>query len=608
MNLEAPAALWLGLTLPVILALWLLRPRRVRHRVSSLFLWRTSLAERKSAQPWQKLRNDPLLWLQLLVALLLITAAARPFIPSKIEAKHTVILLDASGSMRATDLSPDRFAAGKEQVRKIARAVGRDQKITLIRVGDSPELLAAAAPGAAGAIDRALSRAEPGYASANLPAAFALAEGLAADATEWLLVTDGGLEAPAGTRLPARVTLKEYLAAPARPVGNVAVTGLRVRVEGERASVQASVRNFSTTAIKGRLILMAEGNVAGAQDLELEPGAEKQLSWTRLPAATRWLEARLADVTQSANALAHDDRAWAAMPAQSERRVLLVSDGNTFLERVLSVLSGVRAGRVAKNAWAAVEASDPYDIVLFDGAWPEQPPRGNLLIIGPPSTESFSPGRVQSSPAHPLVRHVDWSDVNIARAARLPSLSGWESVIQSAGQPLLAVREQGGRRDAVFTFRLDNSDLTLRPAFPVLMNNLLDWLAPRSVGEALAVSPGDAVRVDAVPLADSITVTDPSGTLQSLAPPWPSAVYRPPAPGLYRIVQKGPTVRHEQLLIASGYLASEAALEPRPLAINDAKVERARSIGLAALTIWPLIAALIIAFALAEWWVDARGR
>src|SRR5436190_1728869 len=82
MTWEVPAALWLGLAVPAIVALWLLRPRRTRLRVPSLLLWPGSPAQRQSARPWQRLRNHPLLWLQVAAAALLALAAARPFVPA----------------------------------------------------------------------------------------------------------------------------------------------------------------------------------------------------------------------------------------------------------------------------------------------------------------------------------------------------------------------------------------------------------------------------------------------------------------------------------------------------------------------------------------------
>src|SRR5947207_547073 len=80
MSWEQLGALWLGLAVPAIVVLWMLQPRRPRLRVPSLMLWSRSPAVRQSARPWQRLRNHPLLWIQIAAALLLALAAARPFL------------------------------------------------------------------------------------------------------------------------------------------------------------------------------------------------------------------------------------------------------------------------------------------------------------------------------------------------------------------------------------------------------------------------------------------------------------------------------------------------------------------------------------------------
>src|ERR687891_231011 len=106
MSWEVPAAFWLGLAVPAIALLWMLQPRRPRLRVPSLMLWTRSPAVRQSARPWQRLRNHPLLWIQIIAALLLALAATRPFLAEADQSRHLVVLLDASGSMRATDIPP----------------------------------------------------------------------------------------------------------------------------------------------------------------------------------------------------------------------------------------------------------------------------------------------------------------------------------------------------------------------------------------------------------------------------------------------------------------------------------------------------------------------
>ena len=48
-----------------------------------------------------------------------------------------------------------------------------------------------------------------------------------------------------------------------------------------------------------------------------------------------------------------------------------------------------------------------------------------------------------------------------------------------AAAPLLFAGELGGRRVAVLAFDLHRSDLPLQVAFPLLLANLIDWLAPQ---------------------------------------------------------------------------------------------------------------------------------
>src|SRR5512142_1794350 len=142
MSLENPLALLAGLTIPAIIILWMLKPRRPRMRVPSVMLWPASPAERQSSRPWQRLRNHPLLWLQVAIAALLALSAARPFLPAEAAGRHLIVLLDASGSMRARDMTPDRFAAAKTAVLGIARSMGPDQQMTVIRLDEQPRVLA----------------------------------------------------------------------------------------------------------------------------------------------------------------------------------------------------------------------------------------------------------------------------------------------------------------------------------------------------------------------------------------------------------------------------------------------------------------------------------
>jgi len=85
--------------------------------------------------------------------------------------------------------------------------------------------------------------------------------------------------------------------------------------------------------------------------------------------------------------------------------------------------------------------------------------------------------------------------------------------------PLLFAGETDGRRVAVLTFDLHRSDLPLQVAFPLLLANLIGWLAPGSGGDLpTQVTPGAAVSLALPPDVAAVTVTRPDGTSARLAP------------------------------------------------------------------------------------------
>ena len=86
----------LALAIPILL-LWMLKLRRKDVMVSSTMLWSRLLRDREANAPWQRLRRNLLLFLQLLIVAALVLALARPFLPiSAVATGSVVLLLDLS--------------------------------------------------------------------------------------------------------------------------------------------------------------------------------------------------------------------------------------------------------------------------------------------------------------------------------------------------------------------------------------------------------------------------------------------------------------------------------------------------------------------------------
>ena len=134
-----PSLLWLLLILPllVLLYLWLLRRRKVQALAyPGLALVRQALGSRAQ---WRR-HLPPLLFLLGLAALLL--AAARPLAVLKLPSEQQTIILamDVSGSMRATDVEPDRLTAAQNAAKAFIKELPRHVRVGVVAFAGTAQL------------------------------------------------------------------------------------------------------------------------------------------------------------------------------------------------------------------------------------------------------------------------------------------------------------------------------------------------------------------------------------------------------------------------------------------------------------------------------------
>lgn len=561
---------WAALLLAVpILLLYMLRLHRRNVTVPSTYLWQAVLSDRHANRPWQKLRRNWLLFLQLLALLALTAALARPAIPAPL-ALHgqVIVLLDSSASMQAARADGGtRFEAAVRELRALAATFAPGDRISLIAVGATPRLLVSG--GDAATFRQALEGLVPTDGPPDWRAAATLASGLASgDVIHTLLATDASSTA-AIPALPGEV----HLLAVGEETPNVGIVAFALRRTGEGMTAFVRVQNAGPAAER-TLALYVDGVLFARRALTLDADGAAAISFESVP-VTAWAEARL----EGSDALPLDDRATVAMAAQGSTRTLLVTPGNRFLEQALAMLPDMTVERAAGGALPEGLGAEEYGLVVVDGPVTTTLPAGNLWLLAPgPGSPCGEPGEVVTPTvavrgqwAHPLLRHVDWSQVHVARARQYTLPADAEVLIETTAGPLVWLRERPGQRVACFAFDLRDSDLPLRLAFPILTAHLSGWLAPQTSAEPVTPLSAGLPWLPPLPAeATQAVVVAPDGERFRVSVEGePVAVSQA---GLYRIEAQTPSgsvTRYAALALLD---AAESDLRPREVRVGGQAV------------------------------------
>jgi hypothetical protein len=515
MSFLAPLALAAAALLgPVIVAMYLLKLRREDRVVSSTFLWQRMVRDVEANAPWQKLRPNLLLLLQLLILILLVLALARPFFETEgITGRNLIVILDRSASMGATDSEPSRLEAAKETAIRLIDQLPDGGRATIVAAGGQMEV-----PASATTDQRELRNAitsitlRHGGAS-DLAQPLTLASALASreEQSEIAIISDGNLSVPPDIQVPATV---RYF-----PIGsssdNVAISALALQPDLAGQTLFAQAINYGNSPVTRRMDIYLDGNLFNAYNLTLEPGREQSVV-VEVPAQVNVAEA----ILSGEDTLPLDDHAWTVSTLGDATHVRVVGPGNRFLETALDLLPGIEA-TIETTATATFD--DPAALVpvtIFDGVIPPTLPPGNLLFIAPPrSTDYFSVTGTLEFPTiqpavgnEPLLRNVSLSDMSVLEAVRIVPGTWARTIVASDSSPLLVAGEQGGRRIVVLAFDLHQSDLPLQVAFPLLLSNLVGFLAPGSGVEAAQLTPGQTLSLQVDPSITEVRMTRPDGT------------------------------------------------------------------------------------------------
>lgn len=640
MGFLTPSALALAaLAIPIII-FYMLKLRRQPVRVSSLMLWQQVLQDRQANAPWQRLKRNLLLLLQLLGLALLVMALARPFLAVEARVQgNVVLLLDTSASMQATDVAPNRFAAAQEAALEVIDRLDADKAVTLIAVESTPRVLASTTTDH-NTLRRTLGTTRPSNGPADWETALTLAaaNAVARPDTTIVIIGDGGFAAqppdnqttpssnlqspsdqpPAFPRLANLPAPLEFI-----PIGqsgnNQGLVALSLRNGAQGPELFLRVVNVAPEPIRRLVEIQVNDQLFDARWLNIPARDDLTLTLSGLPLATQQVRARLA----GRDDLPVDDTAWAVRQS-APTRVLLVGEGNLFLERALALLPNLTAERALPGQTLPQSG---YDLVIFDRTSPPTPegqpvgplPAGNLLFIAPPASTllfqvngTFTQTRpAQMESGHPLLAYVELDNLHVAQARAVGPPPWAQTVVGAQAGALLMAGQVEGRRVAILTFDLHQSDLPLQIDFPILVVNLVRWLSPAgNFEQSQGLRTDQGFNLPAISTASTLAVNLPSGeqvTISSESDRFDNTADL----GIYQILAQDPDQAQPTLLAEFAVnLLAEAETDIRPRRLESFAAATTAEAGLftGRREWWWSLLLLGLGVLAVEWWVYWRGE
>ncbi|HXJ61280.1 MAG TPA: VWA domain-containing protein [Verrucomicrobiae bacterium] len=610
MSFLAPAAALFALSLPVVVIFYLLKRKRVVKLVSSTLLWQRFLAETQANAPFQKLRHNWLLILQLLLLALVVLALMRPFFTGRAgESRLRVMVLDGSASMQATDVKPSRFEQARAEALKWVDGLRDNEQMMILLAGSGTEVKQSPTSDKA-ALRRALNSCVVSDSPTRLADALKTAGAFTFEKRGEETVTSGEIHLFSDGAAPDLSDVaNKNLPVIYHQVGtagqNAGITRLDARTNPEDPSQRAvfvSVANFATNAIRTDVELLFDGQLLETRPLDLAPSNTDLVVFKSPQTRNGIFTVRLTE----ADDLSVDNQASIVSLMPTPAKVLLVSKGNRFLEKAIKGSPGVQL-TVAPQLTDAAEA---FDLCVLDDSVPAVWPNVNILAFRTLATNWFNGWEVATNPpivdwktTHPVMRFVNLDNVYVAETRVVKTPPWGVALVESPQTPLVVAGEINRQRVVWVGFDPLQSTWPLRISFPIFMANAVDWLNPGSANNnQLLVQPGNAFRWSLSRPETAAELTTPDGQTQSLAidPATRELVVNDTSrQGVYHV-----KVGTNEIVFCVNLLdAAESSIAARPdLPIGRYGNIAASTLKRANMELWRWIAAAGLLVLLFEWW------
>lgn len=359
---------------PLVIALYILKRKYKEKEVSSLLLWQEVYKNTHASTPWEKLRKNIMLPLQLIIILLIILALMKLHLNiGGSTYKNVIVVMDTTGSMAMNYKGKSRLENGKELIKDYISSSSDDTRAYIISYDGNENLLLNDSSDKS-TIYNTIDNIKQSYSTGDVSSAMSFVKAIKngiGEESEVIVVTDK--EVSFGE-------VKGKVIAVGNEGENASIDNIAHKYSDGNLKVIATVTNRGVNDYSGDFTLYSDDNMVEVKNVELGSGEKVVLNFNLENYNGTLLKGELSKKDD----LEEDNVFYDVVRDTENKKILLVTEENIFLEKSFSALQNIELFKT--NDFNNISDDDKYDLYIFDNVTPDRlPTTGNILFVNPKS-------------------------------------------------------------------------------------------------------------------------------------------------------------------------------------------------------------------------------
>ncbi len=523
--------------IPVIILLYMLKQKAKEYPFSSSMLWREIYNNIEATKPWEKLKKNLLMILQIVTVLLLIFALMAPYLKRGGRRFDNVILvIDTSASMGIRyNEDRTRLEEAIERACDYVDTLSETAQVTILTSDQEAGIVKSNVTDKSD-LRKALREIQGTDLKGDAGTAVSVVQSMANqwEQYEAVFLTDTPVELGS---LEAQV-INLYT-----DYQNLSMDYIGYGTEYDEAgnpslTVIGKITNGTASDVVTDVNLYGDDTLLMVQSVQVPAASSQFFYFQQVDFNGNVLMAEI----NNKDDLEADNRAYAARRGQGQERVLLVTNDNMFLEKAIVNVSWVDLYKT--NQLSAVGKDEEFDLYIFDGMVPDTlPEEGNIIYMNPPPGNGITVSASITSVnleflETEITSYVSGFHFGVSSAREFERPVWADNFISSGSGCVGYFGIDGQRRVAVLGFDLHDSDLALQAEFPILVSNLMDYMMVSGMVSEDYYETGDKIVFNGNLNGSEIRIQNPEGIATTLAAAVETSAYTDTGrAGIYSVSQ-----------------------------------------------------------------------